>query len=85
MRKLGFVSLCVLFALLLAACGGTAAPAQAPAADAPPAAEAPAADAPAGEVAKEAPALAEAVAAERCLHWKSACPRCRLSSSLVCC
>ena len=63
MRKLGFVSLCVLFALLLAACGGTAAPAQAPAADAPPAAEAPAADAPAGEVAKEAPALAEAVAA----------------------
>ena len=65
MGKLKFLSVLVVLAMLLAACGGgapAAPPADAPAADAP-AAEAPAAAAPSGEVAMEAPALAEAVAA----------------------
>lgn len=65
MGKVKFASLLVILILLLAACGGAPA-AEAPAAEAP-AAEAPAAEAPAaapsGEVAKEAPMLAEAVAA----------------------
>lgn len=65
MGKVKFASLLVILILLLAACGGAPA-AEAPAAEAP-AAEAPAAEAtaaaPSGEVAKEAPMLAEAVAA----------------------
>jgi len=60
MGKVKFASLLVILVMLLAACGG-APVAEAPAADAP-AAEAPAA-APAGEVAMEAPMVAEAVAA----------------------
>src|SRR5690606_22224899 len=64
MGKLKFLSMLVVLAMLLAACGGAPAapPADAPAADAP-AAEQPAAAAPSGEVAMEAPILAEAVAA----------------------
>ncbi len=62
MGKLKFVSVLVVLAMLLAACGGGAPAAEAPAAEAP-AAEAPAAEAPAAEAAKEAPSLAEAVAA----------------------
>lgn len=61
MGKVKFASLLVILVLLLAACGGAPA-AEAPAAQ-PPAAEAPAAAAPSGEVAKEAPSLAAAVAA----------------------
>lgn len=68
MRKVKFASLLVILMMLLAACGGGAPAAEAPAAQAP-AAEAPAAAAPSGEVAKEAPMLAEAVAAgTRCLR-----------------
>ncbi|MFZ1769045.1 MAG: ABC transporter substrate-binding protein [Caldilinea sp.] len=64
MRKVTVASLLVILALVLAACGGAPAapPADAPAVDAP-AAEAPAAAAPSGEMAMEAPSLAEAVAA----------------------
>ena len=63
MGKLRFLSMLVVLAMLLAACGGApAAPAEAPAADAP-AAEQPAAAAPSGEVAMEAPEVAEAVVA----------------------
>ncbi|HAJ37157.1 MAG TPA: ABC transporter substrate-binding protein [Chloroflexi bacterium] len=62
MRKVKFASLLVILMMLLAACGGGAPAAEAPAAEAP-AAEAPAAAAPAEAVAKEAPMLAEAVAA----------------------
>ncbi len=61
MGKVKFASLLVILVMLLAACGGAPA-AEAPAAQ-PPAAEAPAAAAPSGEVAKEAPSLAAAVAA----------------------
>lgn len=56
MGKVKFASLLVILVMLLAACGGG------PAADAP-AAQAPASTAPSGEVAKEAPSLAAAVAA----------------------
>lgn len=63
MGKLKFLSMLVVLMMVLAACGGApAAPAEAPAADAP-VAEQPAAAAPSGEVAMEAPVLAEAVAA----------------------
>ncbi len=63
MGKLKFLSLLVVMAMLLAACGGgaPAAPAEAPAAEAPAAEQA--AAAPSGEVAMEAPGVAEAVAA----------------------
>ena len=66
MRVFKVISLLVLVALVLSACGGAAAPTSAPAAEAPAATEAPAAEAPAATEAPaaEAPAATEAPAAE---------------------